>query len=427
MNPWEILRFAVRGLTSNKPRSALTMLGVLIGVAAVIVLVAVGNGSSQQIKNSISRLGANSLTVTPSTSAGRRGGGMGGPGGGFGGFGGAAGGQSNGPRTQAHDLTVDDAKALVDPVNAPAVNSASPVVTSSSVTTTYAGTSHAISQFVGTYPAYFAAADKVVDRGTGFTNDDVTGGRKVVVIGTTVAEDLFGTVDPLNKQINVGGALFTVVGVLRESGSSGMQDADDVAIAPLPVVQSNLTGFGGLSDIVVEAQSAKVTDEAQSEVTDILDQRHGISGSDTADFQIQSQASLRSAVSDSGKTFTVLLGAVAAISLLVGGIGITNIMLVTVTERTREIGVRKAIGAPRGAILGQFVAEATVLSLLGGLSVVAIGVVASLFPIAGVRPVLVPSSIVLALAVSVAIGLFFGGYPAGRAARLRPIEALRHQ
>ncbi|GAA4509709.1 ABC transporter permease [Actinoallomurus oryzae] len=425
MNPWEILRFAVRGLTSNKLRSALTMLGILIGVAAVIVLVAVGNGSSQQIKDSISRLGANSLTVTPSTSAGRRGG-MGGPGGG--GFGGAAaGGQSGGPRTQAHDLTVDDAKALVDPVNAPAVKSASPVVTSSSVTTTYAGTSHAISQFVGTYPAYLSAADKVVDRGTAFTNDDVTGDRKVVVIGTTVAEDLFGTVDPLNKQINVGGALFTVVGVLEESGSSGMQDADDVAIAPLPAVQENLTGFGGLSDIVVEARSAKVTDEAQSEVTGILDQRHGISGSNTADFQIQSQASLQSAVSDSSKTFTVLLGAVAAISLLVGGIGITNIMLVTVTERTREIGIRKAIGAPRGAILGQFVAEATVLSLLGGLSGVAIGVVASLFPIAGVKPVLVPSSIALALAVSVAIGLFFGGYPAGRAAKLRPIEALRHQ
>ncbi|MCO5994383.1 ABC transporter permease [Actinoallomurus rhizosphaericola] len=420
MSPWEILRFALRGLTANKLRSALTMLGILIGVGAVIMLVAVGNGSSEQIKNNISRLGANSLTVTKSTS--------GGGGGGFGGFGGMRNrGQSSGPRTQAHDLTVDDAKALVDPVNAPSVKSASPVVTSSSVTTTYEGTSHSISQFVGTYPAYLGAANKELARGAAFTDDDVTGGRKVVVIGRTVAEDLFGAVDPLNKQINVGGTPFTVVGVLKESGSSGMQDADDIAIGPLTAVQQNLTGFGGLNSIVVEAKSSKVTDQAQSEVTDILDQRHDISGSNTADFQIMNQASLQSAVSASSKTFTVLLGAVAAISLLVGGIGITNIMLVTVTERTREIGIRKAIGAPKGAILGQFIAEATVLSLVGGVLGVLVGVLGSLFKVVGVKPVIVPSSIALALGVSVAIGLFFGSYPANRAAKLRPIEALRHE
>jgi putative ABC transport system permease protein len=428
---WEILRFAVRGLTANKLRSALTMLGILIGVGAVIVLVAVGNGSSQQIKNSISRLGANSLTVSPSTSGGvRGGGGFGGGGGGFGGggFGGGTDGQqqNSGPRTQVHNLTVDDAKALVDPVNAPSVKSASPVATSSSVTTTYAGTSHAIGQFVGTYPGYFSAANKIVASGTTFTDDDVTGGRKVLVIGTTVASDLFGTVDPLNKQVNVGGTPFTVIGVLTESGSSGFQDADDVAIAPLTTVQQNITGFGGLNQIIVEAKDSKVIDQAQGEVTDILDQRHGISGSNSADFQIMNQASLQQTVTASSKTFTVLLGAVAAISLLVGGIGITNIMLVTVTERTREIGIRKAIGAPKSAILGQFIAEATVLSLLGGVLGVVLGVVGSLFKVAGVKPVIVPSSIVLALGVSLAIGLFFGSYPANRAAKLRPIEALRH-
>ncbi|MEV5746231.1 ABC transporter permease [Actinoallomurus sp. NPDC052308] len=420
MSPWEILRFALRGLTANKMRSALTMLGILIGVGAVIMLVAVGNGSSEQIKNNISRLGANSLTVSKSTSGGGAGG--------FGGFGGMRNRQqSNGPRTQAHDLTVDDAKALVDPVNAPSVKSASPVVTSSSVTTTYEGTSHSISQFVGTYPSYFSAANKEVARGAAFTDDDVTSGRKVLVIGQTVAEDLFGTVDPLNKQVNVGGTPFTVVGVLKESGSSGMQDADDVAIGPLTTVQQNITGFGGLGSIVVEAKNSKVTDRAQSEVTDILNQRHDISGSNTADFQIMNQATLQSAVSASSKTFTVLLGAVAAISLLVGGIGITNIMLVTVTERTREIGIRKAIGAPKGAILGQFIAEATVLSLVGGVLGVLVGVVGSLFKVVGVKPVIVPSSIALALGVSVAIGLFFGSYPANRAAKLRPIEALRHE
>jgi len=247
------------------------------------------------------------------------------------------------------------------------------------------------------------------------------------VIGQTVAQDLFGAVDPLGKQITVSGVNFTVVGVLKTKGSSGFQDADDVAIAPLPAVQQGLTGYGALNQIVVQATTPKTVDAAQSEATDILNQRHGITGTNTADFQILNQASLQSAISSTSKTFTVLLGAVAAISLLVGGIGITNIMLVTVTERTREIGIRKAIGAPKGAILGQFLIEATVLSLLGGLLGVAAGVIGSQFKVVGIQPVIVPSSIALALGVSVAIGLFFGSYPANRAAKLRPIEALRHE
>jgi putative ABC transport system permease protein len=420
----EILRFALRGLSANKPRSGLTTLGILIGVGAVILLVAVGNGSSEQIKKSIQRLGANSLTITKSTTGNRPGGG---PGGGLGG--GQQQQQGNGPRTQAHDLTLGDAKALTDAVNAPSVKSASPVVNAQSSTVTYSGTSATIDQFVGTYPAYFAAANKTVASGSAFTADDVSSGRKVVVIGSSLADDLFGTVDPLGKQINVGGIRFTVTGVLKESGSgsAGFQDADSIAIAPLPAVQESLTGYGGLDQIVVEAKSSEVVDAAQSEVTAVLDQRHGITGPAAADFQILNQASIQSAVSESSRTFTVLLGAVAAISLLVGGIGITNIMLVTVTERTREIGIRKAIGAPRGAILGQFIAEATVLSLLGGVMGVAAGVIGSQFTIVGVTPVIVPSSILLALGVSVAIGLFFGSYPAGRAAKLRPIEALRHE
>lgn len=422
MSVLDILRFAVRGLSANKLRSSLTTLGILIGVAAVILLVAVGNGSSEQIKKSIQRLGADSLTVSPSTTG--RGGGFGGPGG-FGGFGGGPGqGTDTGPRTQAHDLTTADAKALA---KATSVKSASPVVTSQSVTAGYEGTSVTIGQFVGTTPTYFGAANKTVASGALFTDGDVTAARKTVVLGSTVASDLFGRVDPLGKKIDVGGIRFTVAGVLKATGSSSssFSDPDSIAVAPLPAVQETLTGYGGLDQIIVQATGSDAVDAAQAEITALLAQRHD-TASGTADFTVSSQASVQSAVSESSRTFTVLLGAVAAISLLVGGIGITNIMLVTVTERTREIGIRKAIGAPRGAILGQFVAEATVLSLLGGLLGVLTGVVGSRFTIAGVEPVLVPSSIVLALGVSVAIGLFFGGYPASRAARLRPIEALRH-
>ncbi|MFI6995055.1 ABC transporter permease [Nonomuraea wenchangensis] len=420
MNQLEILRFALRGLLANKMRSSLTTLGILIGVAAVILLVAVGEGSSRSIQQNIQRLGANTLTISPSFS----GGGGGGGGGGF--RGGTGGGGNTGPRTQARQLSLADAKALTDRTLAPSVKSVSPVVNASSATASYGPASHAIAQFVGTYPSYFEAMNKPVAQGTYFFNDDVLAARKVVVLGRTVVEELFGTVDPIGKQVSVSGVPFTVVGVLKEAGSAGMQDADDVAIAPLPAVQQSLSGFGSLGQIVVQATGAGTTTAAQSEVTAILNQRHGISGNNP-DYRILNQATLQETVSEATGTFTVLLGAVAAISLLVGGIGITNIMLVTVTERTREIGIRKAIGAPRGAILGQFLVEATLLSLVGGLSGVLVAFVGTRFTIAGIEPVLVPSSVALALGVSVGIGLFFGSYPANRAAKLRPIQALRHE
>jgi putative ABC transport system permease protein len=400
VNLLEILRFAVRGLTANKLRSALTTLGITIGVAAVILLVAVGNGASAAIAASIQGLGTNVVNVSPA-----RGGGQG---------------------ATARPLTVQDAHALVDPVGAPDVKAASPVV-NTTATATYGQTSYDISSVAGTEPAYFTTTNRELAQGQLFTGEDVTAARKVVVLGPTTAQSIFGTAEPVGKNVLLNSIQFTVIGVLQAKGSTGLQNADDVAIAPISAVQNSLSGYGSLSQIAVQATSADSVSLAQSEITAILNARHGIRLGGTPDYQIQNSEQLLATRTSATETFTVLLAAVAAISLLVGGIGVTNIMLVTVTERIREIGIRKAIGAPRSAILGQFLAEATMLSLFGGLLGVAIGLIGSRFTISGIKPVVVPSSILLAFAVSALIGLFFGSFPANRAAKLRPIDALRHE
>jgi putative ABC transport system permease protein len=362
----EALRTALGGIGTNKLRSGLTILGMTIGVASVIVLIAVGNGSSQAVQQNIEQLGTNVLLVISAPSIG-----------------------GTGETTAPISLDKEDATALQSPVEAPDVKSAAPVANANDATLVAGSSSYQPSQFVGTTPSYFEAR-----------------GYEIV---------------------KVNGVGFQVVGLTASKGASGAQDQDDVVIAPLTAVQDTLTGYGSINQIVVQAASREQLDAAQSEVTTILSDRHDVADPTNPGFQVINQGSILETSNETNSVFTTLLGAVAAISLLVGGIGVMNIMLVSVTERTREIGIRKAIGARRSDILSQFLTEAVLVSTIGGFTGVAVGVIGSRFEIAGVQPVIAPYSIFLALGAAVLSGLFFGTYPASRAARLRPIEALRFE
>jgi putative ABC transport system permease protein len=400
----------------------------------VIILVAVGTGSSRSVQEQISSLGSNTLTVQASSTAS---GGRGGTGGGFvfGGGGGFPGASTTGSdvsqnatKTRTPEVTLDDARAIATSKEAPDVLGVAPVVNPSSVTATYEGASHSVGTTTGTTPAYLLIDNSSVQYGATFTDADYTEHRRVVLVGHTVAQDLIGTdVEQLvGRTIQLNGIEFTVDGILTDKGSTGPQDQDDRVIAPLTAVQDTLSGYGALSSVSVKATSADTVTLAESEVESILDTRHEVTSTDR-DYSVSSASSILSAATSSNRTFTVLLGAVAAISLLVGGIGVMNIMLVTVTERTREIGIKKALGAGRGDIIGQFLAEAVLLSVFGGLVGVVVGVVGSRFTIVGVQPAVAPYSVGLAFGVAILIGLFFGLYPANRAASLRPIDALRYE
>jgi putative ABC transport system permease protein len=402
----ETLRIAWSGITANKLRSGLTILGMTIGVASVIVLIAVGNGSSKAVQSRIQSLGTNVLIVQ--SSGGLRGG-------------------ARASTAGTVSLTKKDAEALEDPALAPDVKSASPVVQASSVKLVAGSSSYEPSSFVGTTPSYLTAHSYKLAEGAAFTSEDVSKHRKVAVIGQTVIEELFAGQSPVGQSVKVNGASFEVVGVLASKGSNGATNQDDVVMAPITTVQDSLTGPGAVSSITVQAKSESSLNAAEGEVTEILEERHQIKDTAEPGFSVLNQGSLLETSSSTSSVFTTLLGEVAAISLLVGGIGVMNIMLVSVTERTREIGIRKAIGARRSDILTQFLTEAVLVSLFGGLAGVAVGVLGSQFEIAGVHPEVAVYSIFLAFGAALASGLYFGTYPAARAAAMRPIEALRFE
>ncbi|WP_374121558.1 ABC transporter permease [Arthrobacter sp. SLBN-112] len=312
---------------------------------------------------------------------------------------------------------------------APDVARTAPIVQAQGVTATYTSATHSVASFLGTTSSYFDITNSTMASGAFFTEADQQAGNPVAVIGNTVASDLFGaaTSSAVGQTIQLNGQNFTVSGVLAVKGSTGLNDPDDIVVVPFAAAQNKFTGYAPtLASITVQAASADVMNQAQNEIQMILDARHHVD-STNRDYQVRNQAQILTTATNTTQTLTILLGAVAAISLLVGGIGVMNIMLVTVTERTREIGIRKAIGASRGSIVTQFLIESLVISVIGGVAGIAVGFAGSAFPVLGVQPEVQAWTVWLSLAVSAVIGLVFGVYPANKAAKLRPIDALRYE
>jgi putative ABC transport system permease protein len=405
--PWTA-RIALRALKVNKMRSALTMLGIIIGVGAVIAMLAVGTGASRQIAEQIAAMGSNLLIVLPGSQT--------------------SGGVRTGFGSQP-TLTLADSEAILRECQA--VKEVAPI--HNGVAQIVFGNLNWSTSVTGTTGSITSVRDWPIGAGRPMTSEDVRSATKVALLGQTVVDNLFGGIDPLDQIVRIKKIPFRVIGVMSVKGQSVVgQDQDDVVFVPVSTAQKKLfgTAFAGMvRQIMVKAKSGGDLDPAEKQVTELLRQRHHIGPKKDDDFTVRNLTQMMQAAEQQAKIMTILLGAIASVSLLVGGIGIMNIMLVSVTERTREIGIRMAVGAKTGDIRLQFITEAIILSLIGGTVGLVVGVAGSqaLSAIAGWRTVVSPFSALLAFAFSGLVGIFFGFYPAYKASLLNPIDALRYE
>lgn len=403
-----MLSEAWHAMSANRLRTFLTMLGMVIGVGAVVLMMAIGEGAQQSIKRSIDSMGSNLFVILSGSSS------------------------SSGSRSasgSSSTLNMNDATAIGDLED---INAFAPISVGNAQII-YAG-NNSNSAIVGTTPSYFSIRRWDVESGELFSDSDIRSANRVALVGKTVVENLFGDeIDPIGKTIRIKKSPFLVVGVLEGKGQSfDGRDQDDTVIVPITTAQRKLFGNqipGSVRMIMAQAKSEKYMGVAEEAINDLVRQRHNIRENAESDFSIRNLTAMAKTASETAKTMSMLLGAIASISLLVGGIGIMNIMLVSVTERTREIGIRMAIGAREKDILLQFLLEACVISIVGCVIGVGLGLGGAMLvkKMIGAEILISMQSIVLAFSVAASVGVFFGYYPASKAAKLRPIEALRYQ
>ena len=404
----DLLQETYFALSANKSRSALTILGIVIGIGSVISMISIGQGAAKNIEENIQSLGSNLLVVMPGSQKG-------------------VGSMVKGGMGSANTLTMEDAEAIKKQVAY--VEKIAPYVSSKKQVKTTQGTNTNTSIY-GVTEAYTTVKNIEIELGNFLNTVQVDKNSKVAVIGPTTRDDLFGeTIDPTGQKIRIDSLEFTIIGMTTSKGSSGMGNSDDLIYIPISTAQRYLTGSDSVSTINIQVADAEMMTIAEEEITNLLLDRHNIIDTTQADFSIMNQADIMNTMTSVTDTLTLLLGAIAGISLLVGGIGIMNMMLTTVTERTREIGLRKSLGAKNKDISTQFLVESIALTFIGGFIGIILGYIASILitKFSGTATSITSNSVYLAFGVSAAIGIIFGYYPARRAAKLNPIEALRYE